>query len=119
MTARIASSRWPLLTAIFLALALAAVLIPTTVGAGQESTALITVFESGGISERTADGIADTLIAVRLDGDIVAASDDESIGLFGTGSQLRFVAPNTATYELEIGTFDDTRWGYLLQVDIE
>ena len=54
MTARIASSRWPLLTAIFLALALAAVLIPTTVGAGQESTALITVFESGGISERTA-----------------------------------------------------------------
>ncbi len=59
MTARIASSRWPLWTAICLALALGAVLVPTGVVAGQEPTALVTVFESGGISERTAAGIAD------------------------------------------------------------
>jgi hypothetical protein len=40
-------------------MALCAVLAPATVGAGQETTGLITVFESGGIGERTLAEIAD------------------------------------------------------------
>lgn len=59
MTAHGVSSRWPSWMAICLAVVFGAVLIPTTVGAGQETTALVTVFESGGISERTAAEIAD------------------------------------------------------------
>ena len=45
--------------AICLAVVLGAVLVPTTVGAGQETATLVTVFESGGISDRTAAEIAD------------------------------------------------------------
>lgn len=64
----------------------------------------------------TADGIADTVLAVRLDGLPVASSDDEFIGLFGTGAQLTFEAPADGVYEVEVGTFDDARWGYLIEV---
>lgn len=58
MIVRRVSSRWPLWMAICLAVVLGAILIPTTAGAGQETT-LISVFESGGISERTAAEITE------------------------------------------------------------
>ena len=62
----------------------------------------------------TADGISDTVLVVRLDDVVIATSDDEGLGLFGTGSQLTFTASDTATYMVEVGTFDQTRWGYLI-----
>ena len=65
------------------------------------------------------DGIADTVLAVRLDGEVIASSDDERVGLFGTASQLDFVAPEAGRYEVEVGTFDDDRWGYLILVEVE
>lgn len=66
-----------------------------------------------------ADGIADTVVAVRLDGDLISSSDDEQLGLFGTAARAEFVAPVTGTYEVEVGTFDEARWGYLIEVEIE
>lgn len=66
----------------------------------------------------TADGIADTVLAVRRDGELIAASDDEEIGIFGTGARVEFEAPATGIYEVEIGSFDDTRWGYLLLAEL-
>ncbi len=64
----------------------------------------------------TADGIADTVLVVRLDDVVVASSDDEGLGLFGTGSRVEFTADQTGTYSVEIGTYDQTRWGYLVEV---
>jgi len=66
----------------------------------------------------TADGISDTVLVVRLDDVVIATSDDEGLGLFGTGSQITFTASDTATYMVEVGTFDQTRWGYLLWADV-
>lgn len=66
----------------------------------------------------TADGIADTVMAVRLDGELIASSDDELIGLFGEAASVTFVANETGTYEVEIGTLTDSRWGYLVEVAI-
>ena len=66
----------------------------------------------------TADGISDTVLVVRLDDVVIATSDDEGLGLFGTGSQLTFTAGATATYMVEVGTFDQTRWGYLILADV-
>jgi len=65
-----------------------------------------------------ADGIADTVLVVRLDDALVASSDDEGIGVFGTGSQVDFVAATTGTYVVEVGTFDTIRWGYLLEATV-
>jgi len=67
----------------------------------------------------TADGIADTVMAVRLEGELIASSDDELIGLFGEAASTSFVAPDTGTYEVEIGTLTDTRWGYLVDVQVQ
>ena len=64
------------------------------------------------------DGIADTVLAVRIDGDLIAASDDEQLGLFGTAARLEFVVPVTGRYEVEVGTFDEPRWGYLIEVSV-
>lgn len=64
------------------------------------------------------DGIADTVLAVRFDGETIASSDDEGLGLFGTGSKVEFVAPSDGLYEVEVGTFDATRWGYLIEASI-
>ncbi len=66
-----------------------------------------------------ADGIADTVIAVRFDGDTVAANDDGRFGLFGTASRVSFTAKAEGTYEVEVGTFDVTRTGYLIEVTVE
>jgi len=66
----------------------------------------------------TADGISDTVLVVRLDDEMVATSDDEGLGLFGTGSQVEFTADETGTYMVEVGTFDETRWGYLIEVAV-
>lgn len=66
-----------------------------------------------------ADGIADTVLAVRRDGVIIATSDDEGLGLFGSGSLVEFTAETTGTYEVEVGSFDTTRWGYLIQATVE
>lgn len=65
-----------------------------------------------------ADGISDTLLAVRLDDELIAASDDAAVGLFGTGSAVSFVAESAGTYIVEVGTFDSTRWGYLLEATV-
>ena len=59
MTTRRGSSPRLQWMVIGLAVVLGAVLVPTTVVAGQETTGLVTVFESGGVSERTAAEIAD------------------------------------------------------------
>ena len=67
----------------------------------------------------TADGIADTLLVVRLGDVVIASSDDEGLGLFGTGSQIAFTADTTGTYIVEVGTFDQTRWGYLIEANVE
>lgn len=67
----------------------------------------------------TADGISDTLLVVRLDDVAIASSDDEGLGLFGTGSQITFTADTTGTYIVEVGTFDQTRWGYLIEAIVE
>lgn len=65
-----------------------------------------------------ADGIADTLLAVRLGDELIVASDDEQIGIFGTGAQVEFVAETAGIYVVEVGTFDATRWGYLLEATV-
>ena len=65
----------------------------------------------------TSDGIADPVVVVRFEGEAVATSDDEGIGVFGTGAQLTFTPEETGTYEVEIATFDPTRWSYLLLVE--
>ena len=75
--------------------------------------------EAGDSVTITSDGIADTLLSVRLDGLPVAGSDDELLGLFGVGARVEFVAPSTGVYEVEVGTFDDARWGYLIEVVVE
>ncbi len=75
--------------------------------------------EAGDSVTITSDGIADTLLAVRLDGLPVAGSDDELLGLFGVGARVEFVAPSTGVYEVEVGTFDDARWGYLIEVLVD
>jgi hypothetical protein len=75
--------------------------------------------EAGDSVTITSDGIADTLLSVRLDGLPVAGSDDELLGLFGVGARVEFVAPSTGVYEVEVGTFDDDRWGYLIEVAVE
>ena len=74
--------------------------------------------EAGESVTITSDGIADTLLSVRLDGLPVAGSDDELLGLFGVGARVEFVAPSTGIYEVEVGTFDDDRWGYLIEVEV-
>lgn len=74
--------------------------------------------EAGQQVEIIADGIADTVIAVRLDGDAIVASDDEGLGLFGTGSQVSFTAEVAGAYTVEIGSFDNERWGYLIQATV-
>lgn len=66
----------------------------------------------------TADGIADTLLVLRLDDVVVETSDDEGLGLFGTGSRIDFIADVDGTYIIEVGTFDQTRWGYLLEARV-
>ena len=63
----------------------------------------------------TVDGIADTIVVVRLNDEAIATSDDESLGMFGTGSRVSFTVEETATYVVEVGTFDQTRWGYLIE----
>ena len=59
MIRRTSPTRWSPWLAIGLALVLGAVLVPSAADAGQGTPPLITVFESGGISERTAGEIAD------------------------------------------------------------
>jgi len=66
----------------------------------------------------TSDGISDTVLVVRFEGQTIGTSDDEGTGLFGTGSQIDFVADQTGTYVIEVGTFDNDRWGYLIQADV-
>jgi hypothetical protein len=73
-----------------LAVALGAVLVPTTVGARQEATSLVTVFESGGIGERTLAEVGDLGGAVykqhggtlRM---MAVTRDDEPIQTFPPG----------------------------------
>lgn len=64
------------------------------------------------------DGISDTLLAVRLDDELIAGSDDANLGIFGTGSRVSFIAETTGVYIVEVGTFDPTRWGYLLEATV-
>ncbi len=66
----------------------------------------------------TADGIADTFFSVTLDGDLVVADDDSGLGMFGTGSRATFTAEQSGTYQVEIGTFDAERTGYLVEVEV-
>lgn len=66
----------------------------------------------------TSDGISDTVLVVRLDDQVIAGSDDEGLGLFGTGSRVEFTAEATATYTVEVGTYDQTRWGYLIEAQV-
>jgi hypothetical protein len=66
-----------------------------------------------------ADGIADTILTVRLDGRPIASSDDEGLGVFGTGSKVEFTVEVAGVYEIEIGSYDTTRWGYLIQATAE
>jgi len=63
----------------------------------------------------TADGISDTVLVVRLDDELIASSDDEGLGVFGTGAQVTLAADQAATYTVEVGTYDQTRWGYLIE----
>lgn len=64
----------------------------------------------------TTDAFGDTILAVRLDGETIAASDDDgNIGMFGTGSFVSFDAPADGTYTVEIGSFDESRYGYLVE----
>lgn len=65
------------------------------------------------------DGITDTLLTVRFDDVGIVSSDDEGLGIFGTGSRVEFVADVDGVYEVEVGTFDVTRWGYLIEVSID
>ena len=65
----------------------------------------------------TSDGIADPVVVVRFADEVVATSDDEGIGVFGTGAQLTFTPEETGTYEVEVATFDPTRWSYLIFVE--
>lgn len=64
------------------------------------------------------DGISDTLLAVRLGDELIAGSDDAALGIFGTGSAVSFVAESAGTYIVEVGTFDTSRWGYLLEATV-
>lgn len=64
------------------------------------------------------DGISDTLLAVRLNDEFIAGSDDAALGVYGTGSSVSFVAESAGIYTVEVGTFDSTRWGYLLEATL-
>lgn len=75
---------------ICLAVVLGAVLFPTAVGVGQETTALVSVFESGGISDRTAAEVGDLggLVYERHSGTLrmmSVARGDEAIQTFPPG----------------------------------
>jgi hypothetical protein len=59
MTGRRSSSRWLQSTVVGISVVVAAVVVPTTEVEGQETTGLVTVFESGGISERTSTELDD------------------------------------------------------------
>lgn len=74
--------------------------------------------EVGQEVEIIVDGIADTVIAVRLGDEVIAASDDERLGLFGTGSQVVFTVETAGEYTVEVGSFDTERWGYLIQATV-
>jgi len=65
-----------------------------------------------------ADGIADTVLVVRLDDEVIGTSDDEGLGVFGTGSQIEFVTEVAGSYQVEVGTYDTTRWGYLIEATV-
>lgn len=66
----------------------------------------------------TSDGIADTVLVIRLGDEVIAGSDDEGLGLFGTGSRVEFTAAETGTYTVEVGSYDQTRWGYLIEASV-
>ncbi|MEM7096238.1 MAG: serine protease [Actinomycetota bacterium] len=65
-----------------------------------------------------ADGLPDMIMAVRLDGVPVASNDDDFLGLYGTTSRVGFVADQAGTYEVEIGSFNDSRWGYVVEATV-
>ena len=71
--------------------------------------------EAGETVTVTADGIADTVVVIRQGDEVITNSDDEGLGLFGTGSEATFTAETAGTYSVEIGTYDQTRWGYLIE----
>ena len=85
---------------------------------GRDSDKWQLELEAGQTVRLRADGITDTVVVVRLDDVLIAASDDEGIGLFGTGSELEFTAEDAGTYTVEVGTFDLIPGGYLLQVTV-
>jgi len=84
----------------------------------RDSDKWILDLEDGQTVSITADGIADTVLVVRLGDDVIASSDDERLGVFGTGSRVEFVADETGAYTVEVGTFDRVRWGYLVEVTV-
>lgn len=61
-----------------------------------------------------ADGIADTVLVVRHNDEVVVSSDDDGFGLYGTGSQVSFIAPATGPYLVDVGTYDDEAFGYFV-----
>lgn len=73
---------------------------------------------AGDTLDLVVDGIPDVVVVIRLDGVPLATADDDALGLFGYGAELTFVAPETATYEVEIGSFDVTPWGYLVEANL-
>jgi len=73
---------------------------------------------AGDIANVTIDGIGDFFGVVRFRDSLIASNDDASFGVFGLGSKIEFTAPEDGEYELEIGTRDDDRHGYMVRLDI-
>lgn len=75
--------------------------------------------EAGQSVTITLDAIADTFFSVRQGDEVIVSSDDEAIGLYGTGSRASFDVSETGELELEVASFDEAWTGYLLEVIVE
>ena len=66
----------------------------------------------------TADGIADTVLVLRLGDVAIASRDDEEIGLFDTGSLATFTVETTGTSTVEAVPTDQVERDGLIEVTI-
>lgn len=67
----------------------------------------------------TVGGIIDTYMVVRHNGELIASNDDVRIGVYGTSSQVKFTAPTTDSYQIEVGAYDFGRGGYVIELITE
>jgi hypothetical protein len=64
-----------------------------------------------------AASLADPVMSLYLDDELVASSDDAGIGLYGDGAEIVFEAQVTGTYVLEVMEFRGEFKAYFLSVD--